>query len=614
VSVDSSQLRLKSKQLDVVLDPEVQRKKPATPDARTAGTEMAVKQVIATDEVHAVVTDEQKKNQAIDCQRLACDLDKAPDGRAYLRVLNADGDVHTTGAEGELTCGHLDATLLPSTQPASATQPAIAVASDVVAPATAPSNANTDFSQMQIETLYASQNVRGKTADGRLIEGDRVKLMQTDVGPRYEITGTPVARVGDGTNTIVGPAIFMSPRAGLADVIGEGAMHGVQEQGAKSPGQAPATQPIDVTWKQQLNANMKSNEVRILGGVVATSKLDDGSTNVAHGELLVMTLTDAPTEPTTQPTTQPAAAPAGAPAATQPGKRHHDRATTGPTTSASSTSGMLGGADFELFRNKVVRTVTLSRGQSEDQVDVRSTLLAADGTLQRRINLFAPLLNYEMESHKLIVPSAGRLLYQDERGAATQPTTGPTPGPTTASVKPPAPAPNQPGGALGDTKGAMAFQWNKEFVYDDAARTATMTGDVLLVHQTPTGAEAYRMNAQRLLAEMQPPEPKDKSKPPGATTKLTTTKSSEDLAGGAKLKRLIADGAIVFNAQRLQFLADHIEFDPATQLLFARGGGPNSPAVLLDANGLSQGTFSEMYYDSAKDQMRLVNFRAAIRK
>src|SRR5207248_8711237 len=117
-----------------------------------------------------------------------------------------------------------------------------------------------------------------------------------------------------------------------------------QQQAAKSPGQppgqspgqspdqSPATQPIDVAWKQQLNANMKTNEVRILGGVVATSKLDDGSTNVAHGELLVMTLTDAPPPPpppttTMETTTQPAAAPAvgatGAPAATtQPGKRH----------------------------------------------------------------------------------------------------------------------------------------------------------------------------------------------------------------------------------------------------------------------------------------------------
>jgi hypothetical protein len=200
------------------------------------------------------------------------------------------------------------------------------------------------------------------------------------------------------------------------------------------------------------------------------------------------------------------------------------------------------------------------------------------------------------------------LLYQDERGATTQPAS--------------APATTQPVGPLGDTKGAMAFQWNKDFQYDEAQRTATMRGDVLLVHQTTTGAEAYRMNAQQVIAQMLPPppperksnsaEPKDKSKPASATS--ATTKSSTDLAAGQKIKRMIADGQIVFVSQRLQFQADHIEFDPTSQQLFARGGGPNAPAVLLDTNGLSQGTFSEMYYDTARDQLRLVNFRAAVRK
>jgi len=152
----------------------------------------------------------------------------------------------------------------------------------------------------------------------------------------------------------------------------------------------------------------------------------------------------------------------------------------------------------------------------------------------------------------------------------------------------------------------MAFKWTKDFVYDDANRSATMRGDVLLVHQTPTGAEAYRMNAQKVTAEMQPEEPKDPKTP--------TTRKASDLSAGAKVKKLVADGSIVFNSQRLQFLAEHIEFDPTAQQLIARGGGDNAPAVLLDTNGLSQGTFSEMYYDTAKDQMRLVNFRAAIRR
>jgi hypothetical protein len=208
--------------------------------------------------------------------------------------------------------------------------------------------------------------------------------------------------------------------------------------------------------------------------------------------------------------------------------------------------------------------------------------------------LFALTLQYEPETKRMVVPVAGRMLYEDNRGSgATAPTT-------------------QPADKKFNLRGATAFEWQRDFIYDDEKRQATMSGDVDVVHRGTSVAGAagaagaaaaagaandnYRLHAQRVVAELMPSS--DKS----------TTQPTE-----AKLKNLIADGGVTFNSANLQFIADRVEYDPQRQVLIARGTD-RAPATLLDQNGLSQGTFAELIYDVKTDRMQMTDPRGTIRR
>jgi hypothetical protein len=304
-----------------------------------------------------------------------------------------------------------------------------------------------------------------------------------------------------------------------------------------------------MTWTTELIADTNANHAEITGNVVATSKEDDGTTTVARGQKLLMELAS-------------------------------KRPTSRPSMKNSLGIAMTGGSAVG-----GIRTFTL-----EQDVEVNSTLLGADGTIQRRISLFAPSLTYSLTDKRMLIPTAGRMLYQDERPPpATQPADA-----------------TKPGGELGDTRGATAFEWQKSFTYDSTDRRATMTGDVVVVHQAPGAtAPTYRLNSQRVVAEMLPPPTTRPSHQPAAGGEFT--------GGGAKVKRLTADGGVAFASSRLQFSSDSIEFDPQAHQLVARGTD-RVPATLLDESGLSRGTFAEMYYDTKTDQMKLVKPQASLRR
>ena len=288
------------------------------------------------------------------------------------------------------------------------------------------------------------------------------------------------------------------------------------------------------------------------------------------GKQMTIDLVDAPTtRPSTRPTKQ----------------------ATSPTTQRSGNPFAFGGsngADMNAFRDKTFKVAKVD--SSPDQSEVRSTLLAVDGAILRRMNLFAPSLLYEPETKHMVVPVAGRMLYEDRRG-----------GPATAPAQPATAPAQQANNSQLNLRGATAFEWQKDFIYDDAAHQATMSGDVDVVHKGTGPTDSYRMHAQRVVAEMMPS---------AATNPSATSQPSPD---EAKLKNLIADGGVTFASANLQFIADRVEYDPQTQILIARGT-ERAPATLLDSNGLSQNTFTELRYDVRTDRLEMSGSRGTIRR
>ena len=274
------------------------------------------------------------------------------------------------------------------------------------------------------------------------------------------------------------------------------------------------TQPIDVSWQTGLDANGKENLIAIDGGVVAKSTLEDGSISEVLGNQMTIALADPPTD-------------APADAAPKNRKPARNAFAIGPAD-----------ADSTAFRDKIFKLATVE--SSPENSEVRSTLLAEDGSLLRRLHLFATKLQYEPETKRLVVPVPGRMLYEDNRAPTTQPA---------------------------DSKlslvGATAFEWKKDFIYDDTAGQATMSGDVDIVHKGSAAADNYRMHAQRVVAELMPADAPNDKLPAGK--RPPPQPSSE-----AKLKRLLADGGVTFGSSKIQFAADQVEFDPTKHLLIAR--------------------------------------------
>jgi hypothetical protein len=144
-------------------------------------------------------------------------------------------------------------------------------------------------------------------------------------------------------------------------------------------------------------------------------------------------------------------------------------------------------------------------------------------------------------------------------------------------------------------RGATAFDWKKDFIYDDSTRRATMSGEVDVVHRGGEGSADYRMRAERLIAELMPAD------------------SASGRSQEAKLKNLLAEGGVTFNSASLQFIADRVDYDPQRQVLTARGTD-RAPATLLDKDGIAQGTFVELIYDVRADRMQLTHPSGTIRR
>ncbi len=402
--------------------------------------------------------------------------------------------------------------------------------------------------QPRVENLFAQQDVvfNAKDTSGRCQQ-----LTATAVGDDYDVklSGQPSASVTVGQSALVGPIINVQPKRQKMEVVGGGSLRGRQHRDAPSP-----SQPFEVTWSDGLTFDGAANLAIVNGNVLLTTESSDGSKNTGTAARLVMELADDP-----KATTKPASK---------------------PQDPMAASAGSMG--------NKIVRTVTL-----DENTELNSVLADAQGTPLRRLHLFARTARAEALAKRFVVPVPGRMLFEDRR-ATTQPTSGPA---------------SAPAALLGDLGGATAFQWQKQFVYDQALHRAEMTGQVVIVHQDSTGGgEPFRLEAARVAADLE--------EDPASTTAPATRPGGALLpdASSAKVKLLTADGGVRFISSQIRFDADQVFLDPRRNLLLARGTD-RTPVQVYDEKGISSGSFSEISWNTMTQQIEnMHDVQARVRK
>ncbi|MGH7213425.1 MAG: hypothetical protein ACREIT_01390 [Tepidisphaeraceae bacterium] len=403
--------------------------------------------------------------------------------------------------------------------------------------------------RVEVKQVIARDAVKVKTGDGAVATADEMTADMEGREADAELKGRAdkPARIANGDNVIVGPLIKLSTARHSADVIGAGSLHAIQQ----ARGDAPP-RPMDVSWSDSLAIDGRANVVNVTGDVVATSTNPDGSVSTASGKRARMVLADKPTT----------AKPAGAPNKT------------------AAKDETVGPPDF--LGEKLVQSIALDEG-----VEVRTVLAAEDGSLLRRVNLLAESVRYDLTGRRAVVPVPGRILYEDRR-------------PPTNATRQRAAHP------VGDSRGATAIQWNKDLVYDEAARQAILSGGVVIVYQSqenakpggPPAGRSFRLDAEKVTAFFN-------GVPAGAKVDPKAPESQ------IRLERLRAEGKLHFATEGLEFDAARVDFDPNTDMITAVGSD-DAPAVLYD--GSSTVTVRSITYNLRTGEMKSERIRASGRR
>jgi lipopolysaccharide assembly outer membrane protein LptD (OstA) len=201
---------------------------------------------------------------------------------------------------------------------------------------------------------------------------------------------------------------------------------------------------MHVTWGQTATLDGKTNQVLIVGNVVASSHPPGGPSDQAQGGRLLLYLAQA------------------------------SKATQASDQSPASRPDDIGGADFDFMRNKQVQSFSFLQKAQMD-----STLTDAQGNKLRELNLRGERIDYDNTSQKVTVPGAGIMLTYDHQVAATQPSSF---------------------GGQGTTR----FDWQTRFIFDQSARTATIEGSVVIIHRDEgQNARQVRLDAPLVRAQFE---------------------------------------------------------------------------------------------------------------
>lgn len=405
----------------------------------------------------------------------------------------------------------------------------------------------------ELATLLARDGVKLRSADGATIDADRVALSE-EAGRRWlTLTGAP-ARIGDAQGMLSAGQLRFDPDSGDAVIAGGGQFDTVLAagpEGERPQAEQRPPQPARVTWRNELTFAAAQNQAQADGGVEIVATQPDGTSLRGTAQRLQLAFAAAPDARHGAATTRPTAAPLA-----------------GRALDAASLLG-----------------------------DVQLVALRHDDAARpvQRVHLFGQRLDYRPADQTFAVASAGRMLVEDRRSPAV----------TDAREGP---------GALGvSTRGATAFQWADKLTFSSQSNRAEMAGDVLVVHRPADRAAAREGDA----AGEPPPEDRRDLRLQADTVsaELVAQEPGGETAAdpATQVRRVVAGGNVRVETANLEFLADEVEFRPADDVLIARGSD-RSPAVLLDDQGLSRGSFIEMWLNTRTQESHLKDFRATVRR
>ena len=218
----------------------------------------------------------------------------------------------------------------------------------------------------------------------------------------------------------------------------------------------------------------------------------------------------------------------------------------------------------------------------EQDVEVKSVLESAAGDLLRRVNLLSSVVKYDLPNRSFEVPAPGRLLFEDRRPPDQKPAPG---------VAPPQQLAN---------RGATAFAWKERLVYDQPIGSATLNGEVVVVHQPPDGNanQSWRLEAERVTAFLE-------ADGQGAAKSVDTQ--------SMKLNKVVAEGNLRFTSADVVFEATTVDYNPTTQMFTARGS-TQAPGTLTKGPGYNRGTFDTLELNLRTNDLKATGFRASVRR
>jgi hypothetical protein len=522
VKIDHPQLKLTAQELTLAFNPMAAGAK------STEGSAPPLSEVKATDmkgRVDCQMVDSAGKIQEVKCHSLDLHTARTNEGKVLARQVDAVGNVDATDGIQRLTCDDRVQMLL---RPATGT----------TRPAQPDGTVGIDTSAVELERMDARGHVIVTSKDGSKTNSDQLLVAMDPDGPNVMMTGDSMPRVTDAkNNTLTGEQIVIRPHQQIAHVVGPGTIH---SPGETAKGAAPdtAARKMDVIFSEGADLDGTNNQIKLRGHPVVAMPDSDGTMNTATADSIRIDLQNKPV---------PATLPAGAKAAP-------------PATRPADDTNLLG--------NKEPKLITL-----DGRAQVQSILADAGGILRQSL-LEAPRILYavaatdDIPAHTLVVPSPGKMLVRDHR-----------PPPTTA------PAAGADDSGLGNGRGTTAFKWARKLTYNEDARRAIMSGDVLVVHQPDNPGELLvSMTADEMTALFMPAS----GKKPGATqpsaTQPTTAPALAGGAGAMELKSVEAVGNVAVNRGPQQITAPRIFFEPASHWMTATGTA-QTPVHVIDAQG-----------------------------
>ncbi len=199
----------------------------------------------------------------------------------------------------------------------------------------------------------------------------------------------------------------------------------------------------------------------------------------------------------------------------------------------------------------------VDRVEAEGEVRLTVQTFGVDETVTRSIDLRAPKLSAIPATREFLVPEPGQVLFRDLR-------------PSIATT------PTDQGGdeATGSFRGDVALGWDDQLHYLPADNRLTITGRATAA-VAPREGSAFKLVADTITADVIQPA---------------------DETASPDVRRVMAEGTVVFNAVGLNLEAGIAIYDPATGLLTTRGTAGGS-VQLFDDRGVRTGQFAEVIYD-----------------